>query len=99
MSNRRNGIVTPKICKKQKTLFICFDCYSSIKNTDCESFCYCAKCNVRLCIVCYKKSNMCVNGCKKLSIFVKKDEIRTPENLDSFNQVIPEKNNYMCCFF
>lgn len=99
MSKRRAGIMTPKISEKQNTLFMCGDCYCSIKKTDCTSFFYCEKCKVRLCIICYNKSKICINGCKKLTIFVKKDEIRTPENLESFNPVIPEKNNYWCCYF
>lgn len=99
MSIRRPGIMTPKISDKNSTLFICKDCFKSIKTNDCTTFYYCRICQIRLCNKCYNKSNTCINGCKRLIIFNKKDEIRIPENLESFEPIIPQKINYWCCFF
>ena len=99
MSNRRPGIIIPKSNRRETTLFLCADCYCSVQKNNCYSFYYCKKCDVRLCYDCYNKSHICINGCKKLTIFVKNEEIRIPENLDSFHPIIPQKYNKCCCFF
>lgn len=99
MSNRRAGIIGTKKNFKETTLFLCSDCLCSVQKNNCNSFYYCNKCNLRVCYDCYKKSNMCINGCKNLYTFVKNEEIRVPENLDSFHPVVLQKYNKCCCFF
>tara|TARA_B100000900_G_C20075229_1_gene511748 strand:+ start:140 stop:439 length:300 start_codon:yes stop_codon:yes gene_type:complete len=99
MSIRRAGIIGTKKNFKENTLFLCSDCLSSIQKDACNNFYYCNKCNLRLCYDCYQKSNMCINGCKKLYTFVKNEEVRVPENLESFHPVILQKYNKWCCYF
>jgi hypothetical protein len=99
MSDRRVGFIKPKLNRKDNTLFLCADCYCSIQKDECNNFYYCNKCNLRLCNNCFIKSNICINGCKKLYTFVKNDDIRVPENLESFHPVISQKYNNWCCYF
>lgn len=99
-SNRRRGNLTPKISRTRTTLFICSDCYSSIHKEHCNIYYYCRKCNLKLCKPCYDHNgNTCVQGCKKISIYINPNENRPPEDINSFIEVVKKKDNSKCgCF-
>jgi len=99
-SYRRRGQITPKITRTRTTLFICSDCYSSIHKEYCNIYYYCKKCNLKLCKICYDNNgNKCVQGCKRISIYINPNESQPPEDINSFIEVVKKKDNSKCgCF-
>ena len=76
---------------------ICDDCFKTVYHHDCDQMFCCKKCNVRICKDCFIRSDKCVNCFQRMSIFLKKDEVRTPTNLEHFVEV--KKTKGWSCLF
>ena len=98
-SSRRHGRIIPKLTRRN-TLFTCSDCYSSFQNDHCNIFYYCRKCKLYQCKLCYNHNRKkCVQGCKKLSVYINPNEDRPPEDINSFVEVVEKKPKKCCCNF
>ncbi len=65
-------------------LCYCDDCYKAIYKHNCDKLFVCEKCNTKVCVDCYGYADKCVACNNRLTIFLKKDEIRIPENISHF---------------
>jgi len=81
----------------KRGLYLCDDCFKSIYHHDCYQMFCCKKCNVKICKECFIKSDKCVNCENRMSIFLKKDEIRTPTNINHFVEI--KKTKRWSCLF
>jgi len=75
----------------------CDDCYKSIYKHDCDQLFVCEKCNTKLCKECYIKFDSCVNCAGRLTVFLKKDEVKNPNNMSQFI-AIKRKKPWYCLF-
>ena len=81
----------------KKGVYYCDDCFKTVYHHDCDQMFCCKKCNVRICKDCFIRSDKCVNCFQRMSIFLKKDEVRTPTNLEHFVEVKKPKG-WSCLF-
>ena len=97
-TNRRNGKLV--IRNTSIPLFTCSQCYKTTYNTDeiSHSYYYCSKCNLYYCILCCKNDEKCVQGCKRLSLYMNNDETRLPDGLHNYIPVVKinNKKKYFC---
>ncbi len=99
-SSRRSAIkpIEKKIVKSNtKSLYYCDDCFKSLYHHDCDQLFCCKKCDIKICKDCFIKSDKCVNCFQRMSIFLKKDQIRNPTNIDHFIEVKNSKG-WRCLF-
>ena len=93
-SMRRSAIkpIAPNINKDR--LCYCDDCYKGIYKHGCNQLFVCEKCNTKVCKDCYDYSAKCVACNQRLTIFLKRDDIRIPENISHFVPVKKKKPWY-----